>query len=214
MHFNFPLSREKLSNILDIGCGKNTIAKEFNYSKLYLIDINIKSLKNNQLKTKDGTLCINGDIFNLPISSSSIDLILCKQVLHHLKEPQLINSELYRILKSHAYFYLIDIIVDIEDAFFNCASYIRNKNHIRYYSLREIFDIFSEHFKLVYYFLDRHRVTFDKWLKNCNAQQKKEVESTFATFPREIKDTMNLTMEHGKLISFMRKEGHFLFEKV
>lgn len=43
---------------------------------------------------------------NIPLSNSSIDTVLLCEVLEHVEEPQLVISEIYRILKENGYLIL------------------------------------------------------------------------------------------------------------
>mgnify|MGYP005809448177 CR=1 FL=1 len=214
MNIKNPLYIKKFNSILDIGCGDSSFAETFTHRNIYLIDKVFCKLTSNPLKLKSKTLCINGDVLKLPFKPKSIDLILCKKVLHHLQNLQSVKNEILRIMKINGYFFLIDIIVDVEDAYYNCASYIKSKNHIRYYRVNEIFDLFKEHFRLLFYYNNTHEVFFDDWLQNCHKEDRKEIESTFIELPSIVKKAIKFKSKGDNPISFFRKEGHFLFQRL
>lgn len=214
MNIKNPLYIKKFNRVLDIGCGNSIFAETFTHRNLYLIDKEFCKLTNNPLKLNSSTLCINGNALKLPFKSKSIDLVLCKNVLHHLQDLPSFKNEILRVLKKSGYFFLIDIIVDIEDAYYNCASYIRSNNHIRYYTINEIFDLFKEHFRLFFYYHNVHKVVFDDWLQNCSRENRKEIESTFMELPYIVKKAIKFKSKANIPISFFRKEGHFLFQRI
>lgn len=49
---------------------------------------------------------IVGDIHSIPLTDSSIDAIICRSVLEHVKDPQKAMSEMHRILKPGGLLFL------------------------------------------------------------------------------------------------------------
>ena len=214
MNISNPLDFKTFKTALDLGSGNSIFAKNFNIKNIYLIDRSFKKISNNPMKLNQHSLCINGDAERLPFKSHSIDIVLCKKVLHHLQNLQIINDEILRILKYKGYFFLIDIIVDDEDAYYNCASYLRNKEHIRYYTVNEILDFFKESFRLILYHYNKEETFFSEWLKNCDKNVKNEIESSFLNMPFKIRKALEVKIQGNNCLSFFRKEGYFLFQRI
>ena len=214
MNIQNPLYSKTFKDVLDLGTGDSAFANNFHTKNLYLIDKFFEKINANSLKLNNHALGINGDAHNLPFKDESIELVLCRKVLHHLQNIQIAKNEIARIIKQNGYFYLIDIIVDLEDAYYNCASYFRNRNHIRYYSVNEILDLFRYNFRLVLYYCKKEEVMFSNWLKNCNNEDKVLIESTFLKMPNKIKKDIALEISKNNCINFFRKEGYFIFQRV
>lgn len=100
------------SEWLDLGCGHEIIpgwiSSSFeeqnilvNRSKIVVgIDYNFQNLKEHKvIKYK-----INGDIKNLPFKNESLNIITANMVIEHVKDPALMLSEIYRILKKEGLF--------------------------------------------------------------------------------------------------------------
>lgn len=159
----------KDSKYLDIGCGKGNktmlFGKIFKLNNIYGTDIenwgpyykNRKFAFNFKFILKDGTLDYEDNTF---------DIITCFLTLHHIKDINLIISEIYRILKPNGIFILIEhdilnyydnMIVDIQHLFFaflydKNKKYIENPFYSNYFNCMEFEYIFTEknRFKLIY----------------------------------------------------------------
>jgi ubiquinone/menaquinone biosynthesis C-methylase UbiE len=214
MNISNPLHLQTFNTALDLGSGDSTFAKKLHIKNMYLIDKSFKKISKNPMKMDSHSLCINAEAESLPFKSYSIDIVLCKKVLHHLKSLKNVKDEILRILKNKGYFFLIDITVDDEDAYYNCASYLRNKDHIRYYRVNEILDFFKEDFRLILYYYNKEEIFFSEWLKNCDKNVKTEIESSFSNMPFKIKRAIEFKIQRNNCLSFFRKEGYFLFQRV
>ena len=99
----------KGSKILDIGCGDGTFAKAFEYlgMEAYGLDISEESkhLLNGKLKICDLSKT------PYPFETESFDYIFSKSVVEHLRDPDILIDEAYRLLKPNGLF--ICIIWDI-----------------------------------------------------------------------------------------------------
>jgi SAM-dependent methyltransferase len=98
------VEKEKPKVVLDAGCGRGFYLKALSYfsfiKKIYGIDINKKYLEIAKRINNDPRVVIkHGSIYNLPFSDNFFDLIICSEVLEHLKNDGLALKELKRVLK-------------------------------------------------------------------------------------------------------------------
>lgn len=93
------LEKNSSSNILDVGSGSgsfsNIVKKILPTANFILLDLARILLSNAEIKNK-----IQGDAHFLPISSRSVDILLCRQALHYLN-TSLAFGEFHRVLKKH-----------------------------------------------------------------------------------------------------------------
>ncbi len=79
--------------VLDAGSGEGDRYKNFfEFDKYLTLDIR-----------PDSGADIVGSVENIPLENNSIDSIISTQVLEHVKNPQKVVSEFYRVLKSGGY---------------------------------------------------------------------------------------------------------------
>ncbi len=86
-------SKEELSNklIINIGSGNNVIHPE-------VINLDLFPLSKVNLIA---------DVRRLPFKNESVDMIICESLLEHVPEPDLVVSEIKRVLKGDGYIYVI-----------------------------------------------------------------------------------------------------------
>ena len=95
------------SSILDIGCAKGFMLKDFKDllpdSKIMGIDISEYALKNAHLKVKN--YLIQGNASNLPFLDSTFDLVISINTIHNLNKEDCIRSlkEIQRVSKGHSF---------------------------------------------------------------------------------------------------------------
>ena len=107
--YNFKKIKNNLNNnknndslILDCGCGYGSfynLTKDYN--TLYF-DFSMNLLKKFEKKHTLKTNKICGDISNLPFKDNSFDLILCINVLEHIRDYKKALMEIKRVLKPDA----------------------------------------------------------------------------------------------------------------
>jgi ubiquinone/menaquinone biosynthesis C-methylase UbiE len=100
--------------VLDAGCGTGRFTDFFIEEGANVISADtsknmLKFLMEKNLNAK----AINADIFNLPFKNNSFDLIVCSQVLTHLREYKRPLAEFKRILNSDGI-----IIIDIRNVLY------------------------------------------------------------------------------------------------
>lgn len=98
--------------ILDCGCGTgrfSVLLKQMG-ARVISMDVSENMLKKLKQKTKEDGVFVRGDVFSLPFSNKSFDIIVCSQVLTHLhkyKEPLM---EFARVLNKGG-----KILIDIRN---------------------------------------------------------------------------------------------------
>ncbi len=98
----------KVRNICDIGCGNGVFSGDIKQK----VDCNLIGIDSNkyalqQAEKLDFDELLHVDDFTkdrLPIEDSSIDLVICKDVLEHLIDPLFLTNEISRILKPGGHF--------------------------------------------------------------------------------------------------------------
>lgn len=87
-------------NWLDLGCGNNIIIEE---NRIEGFKIGLDRSVHPDLKSKD--FCA-GEVYYLPFREGSFDLISCRYLLEHLRQPTRFFEEVFRILKPEGIFLL------------------------------------------------------------------------------------------------------------
>ena len=88
------VAANKNAQIVDIGSGISPITPLPN--KTIFIDLEDKAIK--FLRSR-GLNAITGDITNIPLSSNSVDLVFCSEVLEHIPDYKTALKDISRILK-------------------------------------------------------------------------------------------------------------------
>ena len=96
--------RKGSKKVLDMGCGNGELIsmlaeKGYKCVALDLSKNRLAKFKNRAKKL--GVAQIQGDATNIPLQYSSIDVIMCSEVLEHLKDYEKVFKQMNRILKPH-----------------------------------------------------------------------------------------------------------------
>lgn len=132
----------KPTSILDVGSGEGFTLRNLEEKgigeRLEGIDYSDDAIK--LAKKIYPTLTIKkGDIYSLPYEDSSFDVLLCTEVLEHLRDPEKAIAELKRVSKKHIIFSVPN------EPFFILANFLRGKylkrfgnhpEHINHWSAR------------------------------------------------------------------------------
>ncbi|HSV94362.1 MAG TPA: class I SAM-dependent methyltransferase [Spirochaetia bacterium] len=143
-------------SVLDIGCGdgiyEKLLSQEcFEDSNFIGVDFSKKQLsKAKQYFNK--TYCVDLDSQKLPIKNNSIDIVICSEVLEHVFFPEKIISEASRVLKpGGTLIFSTPNVASLQtrlslffSGFSPMINYKNNKEHIRFYSLIDIRQLFKE----------------------------------------------------------------------
>lgn len=94
--------------ILDIGSATSPYKSFFTFKEYISLDIDVQ---------RGGNIDIIGDVSNLPIQGSSVDCIICTEVLEHVKDTENAFRELNRVLKSGGYLILTTpLLIGVHDS--------------------------------------------------------------------------------------------------
>jgi ubiquinone/menaquinone biosynthesis C-methylase UbiE len=99
------------NNVLDLGCGGMTLAKELEKIPSFNVvgvDLVVELLRTLAKKRAPNIPLVAGDIEFLPIKDNTFDLIIHNQVLHHFFIRDLVLAEAKRILKPGGILFSIE----------------------------------------------------------------------------------------------------------
>ncbi|MCP4051226.1 MAG: class I SAM-dependent methyltransferase [bacterium] len=150
------------SNVMDAGCGFGRLFNTYSRfgKKFFLLDyaFNMLSEAKNEISSrfshsKNNVFFLNANVYNIPILSTQMDLVIAVRLIHHIVSIEVFFQEIYRVLKPGGYF-----IFEIP-----------NKRHIlniiRYFSGRSNFNPFDHK----PYYLSKTFINYHpgQIIKNC-----------------------------------------------
>lgn len=94
---------KNVNSILDVGCGKGWVAKEFlpKGIKVFSLDISITNPAIiNKLHSSKNHFGITADSFNLPFNNESFDCVIASEIIEHVVDPTGFAKELFRVVKK------------------------------------------------------------------------------------------------------------------
>jgi ubiquinone/menaquinone biosynthesis C-methylase UbiE len=100
------MSKKKILKVLDLGCGKGD-SQHFFKSKdpqIKWTGLDIESSPEVNAREKIDENILSYDGIHIPLNSDSIDLIICNQVLEHVREPEVLLKDVSRVIKPGGYF--------------------------------------------------------------------------------------------------------------
>lgn len=114
----------KPNRILDVGCGEGTTIVKLKQAKIGKI---LEGIDNSEDALRIGKSLYqginikSGDIYKLPYKDSSFDLLICTEVLEHLKNPRKALAELRRVSSKY-------VLLSVpNEPFFLLANLLRGK---------------------------------------------------------------------------------------
>lgn len=141
--------------VLDVGCGEGftihylrNLFREVQFSG---IDVNADAI-NQAKKTNPFADFKVGSIFDLPYPGSSFDLVICSEVLEHLKEPEKALKELGRVSNK----YLLLSVPN--EPWFRISSFLSGKylktrgnhpEHIQNWNKKEFISLVQKQFPII-----------------------------------------------------------------
>lgn len=93
---------KNVESILDVGCGKGWVAKEFlpKGKKVFSLDISVTNPSIvNKLYPSQNHFGITADSFHLPFNDDSFDCVVASEIIEHVFDPAAFVKELFRVLK-------------------------------------------------------------------------------------------------------------------
>lgn len=150
------------TTLLDAGCGEGHLSQAFvsAWPSLDIVGVDASEDAINHANTlfPDAGEFFAADIFELPFSDNSFDLVVCSQVLEHLEKPGEAVRELKRVASQNV---LISVPLEPYFKFFNDISRFigisPDPGHVQFWSkssfpkfIRKFFD--SPSFSTVHYY--------------------------------------------------------------
>jgi ubiquinone/menaquinone biosynthesis C-methylase UbiE len=133
----------KIKKVLDAGCGEGFVLSEFKKRKIgdYLEGIDFSEEALNTGKKLFPYLSLKkGDIYNMPYENNTFDIVICTEVMEHLKEPEKVMDEVVRVSKKYCLFSVPN------EPLFMISNLLRGKNismlgndidHVQHWSSRD-----------------------------------------------------------------------------
>jgi ubiquinone/menaquinone biosynthesis C-methylase UbiE len=132
--FFLPLKSYLKGDVLDLGCGIGEIANYVETKDRYFgIDINPYCIE--YLKTK-GLWAKIGSVYDIPLDSNSIDVVILSHVLEHLDIPDKALDEISRILRPSG---TIIIIIPMH------RGYMTDSTHRIFYQPEQLNQLAQKH---------------------------------------------------------------------
>ena len=94
---------EGVNSILDVGCGKGWIAKEFLQKGKTVVSLDISTTNPaivNKLYSSPKHFAVAADSFHLPFSNNSFDCVVASEIIEHVFDPAEFVKELFRVVKK------------------------------------------------------------------------------------------------------------------
>lgn len=91
---------------LDIGCETGALVQRLSdrFEKLNGVDVNIKAIEYAKTKNLENASFKINDGTNLEFSDKSFNCVSCLDAIEHITEPELLVSEVYRVLEDNGTF--------------------------------------------------------------------------------------------------------------
>jgi len=94
----------KSKKVLDIGCGNGELISMLAEEGHVCVALDLSENRLSKFKdraTNLGVAQVQGDVINIPLRNSSIDIIMCSEVLEHIKDYEKVLKEMNRVLRPH-----------------------------------------------------------------------------------------------------------------
>lgn len=119
----------QIQTILDVGCGEGFMLSRLSEEKIGSHLEGIDSLKTAidiGKKIHPQVVFKQGSIYDLPYKDTSFDLVLCTEVLEHLKDPEKARKELIRVSRKY-------LLLSVpHEPIFMLSNFLRGKNWSRW----------------------------------------------------------------------------------
>jgi ubiquinone/menaquinone biosynthesis C-methylase UbiE len=100
------LNSHKIQKVLDLGCGEGGSQVYFKSlkSEINWIGLDIDSSPEVNARKRVDENFISYDGVHIPLDNNSIDMIICNQVLEHVRQPEELLKDVSRVVKPGGYF--------------------------------------------------------------------------------------------------------------
>jgi len=95
----FVRSLGAVRDALDLGCGDGRLTAELRARSLVGADVSSGALERARIRLPEATLVRVDPDEPLPFEDASFDLVLCAETLEHVRDVQLLLSEVRRVLR-------------------------------------------------------------------------------------------------------------------
>jgi SAM-dependent methyltransferase len=162
------LQLEDNETALDLGCGhgdnSNFLSRYF--KKVFSIDIDPFVIKNTYIagNIKSNIFYSVGNAINTHLKNSSVDFILCTEVVEHIANDRLLFNEVRRVLKRGGLAYFTTGYAPLnKNSLYYDSTWLGRFEHVRPgYTKRDIKEKTSKLFKII-------------WIKNTCSQYNREL---------------------------------------
>jgi SAM-dependent methyltransferase len=96
---DFVRSLGRVDRALDLGCGDGRLATELDAGELTAADVSAVALDRARRRLPHARLVELEPDAPLPLEDGAFDLVLCAEVLEHVRDVQLLLSEIRRVLR-------------------------------------------------------------------------------------------------------------------
>jgi ubiquinone/menaquinone biosynthesis C-methylase UbiE len=115
--------------IVDIGCGVGDLSRILPISlKRIGIDLSLPALRYANRDCRTDAMFVNASVYELPLQDESVDIIICLEVLEHLREDNKALEEIRRILRPGG-----RLIISLPGEFY-FPQYLDLMGHWRHYN--------------------------------------------------------------------------------
>jgi ubiquinone/menaquinone biosynthesis C-methylase UbiE len=95
----FVRSLGRVERALDLGCGDGRLTAELEAAELTAADVSAVALERARRRLPEANLVLVHPDAELPLDDGEFELVLCAETLEHVRDVQLLLSELRRVLR-------------------------------------------------------------------------------------------------------------------
>lgn len=102
--------------VLDVGCGTGALAFALapNVAEVVGLDVDSEYLEAARAGAPANVSFVEGDATALPFSYAQFDVAACARLLHHVRRPELVVSELARVTRPGGRVFVVDQLGSID----------------------------------------------------------------------------------------------------
>lgn len=94
--------------VLDLGCGRGDNARIFAQKAKKSVGVDIKKWSDWDKLASEKLKFIEADAHKLPFADHSFEVVFAKDMLHHVKRPEIVLKEIHRVLKKGGRVFLVE----------------------------------------------------------------------------------------------------------